>query len=57
MLTATLFCLAWGMLVFFFVLLVRIGDKPVPTPPERTAVWIEARLPIKEYIAPFSIPS
>jgi hypothetical protein len=45
------------MLVFFFVLLVRIGDKPVPTPPERTAVWIEARLPIKEYIAPFSIPS
>jgi hypothetical protein len=57
MLTAIfLFCLAWGMLVFFFILLARIGAKPVPTPPKRIAVWIETRQPIKEYIAQFSVP-
>jgi hypothetical protein len=32
--TSFLFCLAWGMLAFFFVLLVRIGARPVPKPPE-----------------------
>jgi len=26
-------CLAWGTLVLFFLLLVRIGAKPIPTPP------------------------
>ena len=58
MLTATfLFCLGWGMLVFFFVLLVRVGAKSVPTPPKRTAVWNETRQLIKEDIATFSIPS
>jgi hypothetical protein len=26
-------CLAWGILVLFFLLLVKIGSNPVPTPP------------------------
>ena len=29
-----LFCLAWGTLAFPFILLVRIGAKPTPMPPE-----------------------
>jgi hypothetical protein len=29
-----LFCLAWGTLAFPFILLVRIGAKPTPKPPE-----------------------
>lgn len=28
-----LLCLTWGTLVLFFLLLVRIGAKPAPTPP------------------------
>jgi hypothetical protein len=28
-----LLCLAWGMVASFFVLLVMIGARPVPTPP------------------------
>jgi hypothetical protein len=31
--TIALFCLAWGVLAFYFVLLVCIGAKPVPTSP------------------------
>jgi len=34
-----LFGLAWGMLVFFFVLLVRMGAKPAPKPPELLQPW------------------
>jgi hypothetical protein len=29
----SLFCLGWGTLAFFFVLLVRIGAQPAPKPP------------------------
>jgi hypothetical protein len=36
MMTA-LFCLAWGMVASFFVLLVRIGAKPVPTPESKSS--------------------
>jgi hypothetical protein len=27
-------CLGWGILCFYYALLVRIGAKPVPKPPE-----------------------
>jgi hypothetical protein len=33
LITTFLLCLAWGVLTFFFVLLVRIGAKPAPQPP------------------------
>jgi hypothetical protein len=36
MMTA-LFSLAWGMVALFFVLLVKIGAKPVPTPESKSA--------------------
>ena len=32
--TTFLFTFAWGVLAFFFVLLVRIGAHPVPKPPK-----------------------
>jgi len=31
---AFLFGLAWGMLTLFFLLLVGIGARPIPVPPE-----------------------
>jgi hypothetical protein len=37
-----LLCLAWGTLVFFFVLLVRMGAKPAPKPPELLQPWDRA---------------
>ncbi len=33
---AFLFSLAWGILSVFFLLLIRIGAKPVPTPEPRS---------------------
>ncbi len=33
------FCLAFGMLNCFLLLLVRIGAKPIPTPPERFVIF------------------
>jgi hypothetical protein len=33
---AFLFSLTWGILTLFFLLLVRIGAKPVPTPEPRS---------------------
>jgi hypothetical protein len=35
LMAAFLFSLTWGLLSLFFLLLVRIGAKPVPAPPER----------------------
>jgi hypothetical protein len=32
MMTA-LFCVGWGVVAVYFVLLVGIGAKPIPTPP------------------------
>jgi hypothetical protein len=34
-----LFCLAYGMLSFFLLLLVRIGAKPAPTPFEQLSFF------------------
>jgi hypothetical protein len=42
-----LFCIAYGTLNFFLLLLVRIAAKPVPTPPQRIAVSIETRQPVR----------
>lgn len=33
------FCLAWGTLVFFFILIVRAGAKATPKPPELLQIW------------------
>jgi hypothetical protein len=33
------FCLAWGTLVFLFILLVRTGAKATPKPPELLQIW------------------
>ena len=43
MLMATfLFCLAWGVGVCFFLLLLRISARPVPAPPPKTTVMSES---------------
>jgi len=52
----TMAFLAWGMLAGFFVLLLRIGAKPQPTPVKRITVVQDAQ-PIQEYLARFAIRS
>ena len=39
LLTAFLICLGWGVLASPFLVLVKIGAKPVPKPPDPLRHW------------------
>jgi hypothetical protein len=42
LLTGLLICLGWGVLASPFVVLVKIGAKPVPKPPNLLRQWSRA---------------
>jgi len=42
LLTAFLICLGWGVLASPFVVLVKIGAKPAPEPPDLLRRWNRA---------------